>query len=172
MRTFYDSLSDTAAYYRFLGLRPAMLDAEVQHSVDQSCRHICLLARLEDGRLIGIGEYSVSGPATAEVAIAVADDHHHEGVATLLLERLVEVARRCGLERFMARTMRGNEEMRHVLRTLGLRDHVEHDDGTVTYSLDLGSYDELQRQSTARLEQALRAASHLLRPQAADDGGS
>lgn len=165
MRAFYEALSDTAAYYRFLGLRPALVDDELQRSAQQSRDHVSLLAWLDD-RLIGIGEFSAQGPNDAEIAMAIADDHHHEGVATLLLERLVDVARRCGMTRFVARTMRGNEEMRLVLQTLGLREHIEHDDGTVTYSLDLDSYDEMQRQRAARLEQALRAASETVRPQA------
>ena len=76
--------------------------AVVSHEIP---RHVTLLAWLDD-RLIGIGEFIVGDdPTEAELAFAVADDHHHEGVATLLLERLAVVGRRCGLERLTARTM-------------------------------------------------------------------
>lgn len=162
VRSFYDSLSDTATYYRFFGMRPALIEDELRHVVEQEVpRHVTLFAWL-DTRLIGVAEF-VSGadPEEAEVAIVVADDHHHEGVATLLLERLVMVARRCGILRFVARTLRGNEEMKLVLRTLGLSERIELSDGIMVFTLDLTSYEEMQRQAAVRLEQAMRAASEL-----------
>lgn len=160
VRAFYDGLSDTAAYFRFFGMRPALIDDELRHAVElDPPRHVTLLAWLET-RLIGIGEFQTgSDPEQAELAIVVADDHHHEGVATLILERLVAVARRCAILRFVARTLRGNEEMKVVLRTLGLRERIELEDGVIVFTLDLNSYEEMQRQAAIRFEKALRAAS-------------
>ena len=52
-----------------------------------------LLALLDD-ELVGVASYEPTGqPGTAEVAFAVADRMHGRGVATLLLEHLVSLAR-------------------------------------------------------------------------------
>ncbi len=128
----------------------------VSHEIPQ---HVTLLALMQ-GRLIGIGEFGVgSDPTEAELAFAVVDDHHHEGVATLLLERLAVVGRRCGLERLTARTMFGNHDMQLVFRTVGLTRHSEIDGGEVRVTLDLASLDELDRQAALRHTLAAQAAA-------------
>lgn len=157
VRTFYEQLGDASTYFRFFGIRRAIPDSELHIMVTQVLpRHVALLASI-DGRLIGIGEFIVAAvPGEAELAFAVADDHHHEGVATLLLERLAVVARRCGLQRLVAKTMFGNQDMQLVLRTVGLAEHSEFDDGTIVFTLDLSSLDGLIERAAARREAALR----------------
>jgi protein-tyrosine-phosphatase len=58
----------------------------------------------DDGevRLIGHGCLIPTGPDSAEVAFAVADAEQGLGLATLLLERLVEAAQRLGITRLTA----------------------------------------------------------------------
>ena len=64
--------------------------------------HAALLALLGE-ELVGVASYEPTGaPDTAEIAFAVADQMHGRGVATLLLEHLVSLARaaeRAGLHR-------------------------------------------------------------------------
>jgi GNAT superfamily N-acetyltransferase len=59
--------------------------------------------------LVGVARY-VRGaePHLAEVSVVVGDDWHRRGVATLLLERLVERARAAGITHFTALVMDGN----------------------------------------------------------------
>jgi GNAT superfamily N-acetyltransferase len=160
VRQFYEELGDTSTYFRFFGTRRFIPEAELRAVVSHEIpKHVTLLASMR-GRLIGIGEYIVGGdPAEAELAFAVADDHHHEGVATLLLERLAVVARRCGLHRLTARTMFGNQDMLLVFRTVGLTRHSDLDDGEVHITLDLTSLDELDRQAARRHALAETAAA-------------
>jgi GNAT superfamily N-acetyltransferase len=100
-------------------------------------RHVVLLASIDD-ELIGIGEFVVTDtPEQAEVAFAVADDHHREGVATLLLERLALAGRRCGLQRLVAKTLPGNHDMLLVFSTVGLAQQAHFADGIVEVTLDL-----------------------------------
>ncbi len=162
VRRFYDQLSDTASYYRFLGLRRALPEAELRRSLDQDVPYqITLLASLDDA-LIGIGEY-VIGPDRyeAEVALTVSDDHHHEGVATLLLERLAAIAHRCGVRRLIARTLPGNKDMGLVLRMVGLTVHTEFESGVLIFTLDLDSCAQMQHAAAARRQIALNAAASL-----------
>jgi GNAT superfamily N-acetyltransferase len=162
VRQFYEELGDTSTYFRFFGTRKYIPEAELRAVVSHEIpKHVTLLARMQ-GRLIGIGEFIMGGdPTEAEMAFAVADDHHHEGVATLLLERLAVIARRCGLQRLTARTMFGNQDMRLVFRTVGLTRHTEMDGGEIHVTLDLDSLDELDEQAANRhaIAQAAAAAT-------------
>jgi GNAT superfamily N-acetyltransferase len=161
VRDFYDALSDTSTYYRFFGIRRALPDRELTAVVSTMLPdRVTLLARLGD-RLIGIGEYIASprAPGEAEVAFAVADDHHREGVATLLLERLAIVAHRCGLHTLTAVVLPGNGDMQLVFRTVGLPVQSRFDDagGVVDVTLDITDLDHLLQLSAARHDQAMAA---------------
>ena len=70
------------------------LDDELERTtVNDVYRHVALFAEVED-EIVGVGEYFASlAGEEAEVAFAVADAHHHEGVATVLLEDLAMVAK-------------------------------------------------------------------------------
>ena len=156
VKTFYERLSDTSSYYRFLGIRRAIPEAELRGMVAQDLpHHVTLLASIGD-ELIGIGEFIVGeNPDEAEVAFAVADDHHREGVATLLLERLAVVARRCGLKQFVARTLPGNRDMLLVFRTVGLAEQAHFEGGLVEVMLDLSTLDHLESAAATRHQHAV-----------------
>jgi GNAT superfamily N-acetyltransferase len=56
------------------------------------------LAALHGDRIVGVAEYEVtSAPEGAGVSLAVADDFHHRGVGTLLVEHLAGAAREAGV---------------------------------------------------------------------------
>ncbi len=59
-------------------------------------------------------------PEQAEVAFAVADDMHHRGIATLLLEHLVSYARSHQITTFVADTLTENTAMLGVFADAGL----------------------------------------------------
>jgi GNAT superfamily N-acetyltransferase len=160
VRNFYLELGETSTYFRFFGTRRVIPDSELRAVVAHEVpRHVTLLATMDE-RLIGIGEFIVGDdPSEAELAFAVADDHHHEGVATLLLERLAVVGRRCGLRRFTARTMATNQDMRVVFRTVGLTEHCTMEDGEVNLTLDLTSLAGLEAQAATRHVTAAHAAA-------------
>ena len=64
-------------------------------------------------------EYIRSGPTTAEVAFATADDRRGVGLATLMLARLAERARARGITTFEAYVLPNNTAMADVLRDSG-----------------------------------------------------
>lgn len=159
VRNFYGSLSDTSTYYRFFGIRRHLPESELRAIVTSRLpSHVTLLAFL-DARLIGIGEYigAQQDPREAEVAFAVADDHHHEGVATLLLERLARIANRCELQRFTASTLPGNADMQLVFQTVGLPVESRFDGagGVVDVTLDIRDLDGLHQLAAQRHRHAI-----------------
>ena len=150
------STSASVTYSRFFGIRRAILEKELRSVVAQDIpHHVTLLASI-DNELIGLGEFVMSEkPDEAEVAFAVADDHHREGVATLLLERLAVVARRCGLKQLVAQTLPGNTDMLLVFRTVGLAEQTRLDGGVVDVTLDLSTLDHLEAEAEIRHQQAV-----------------
>ncbi len=91
--------------------------------------------------------------AHAEVAFAVADRFHGHGLATRMLERLAEIARPVGIERFEAWVHLSNRRMLAVFRDSGFT--VVHDDpeaGVSRLVLDL-------HQTPAFLDRAASRAS-------------
>ncbi|MEY9964157.1 acyl-CoA synthetase (NDP forming)/GNAT superfamily N-acetyltransferase [Streptacidiphilus sp. MAP12-16] len=83
---------------------------------------------LPEEQLLGVVEYDVDAqrPMVAEIAVAVADDRHHQGVGTLLIEHLVHAARNAGLLIFEADALAENQVMLKVFAALGLRVERHH----------------------------------------------
>jgi GNAT superfamily N-acetyltransferase len=158
VRRFYQHLSDTSNYFRFFGIRRSIPEHELREAVDPEVdRHVTLLATI-DGELVGIGEFIVAASDDeAEVAFAVSDDHHGEGVATLLLENLVAIARRRNLAVLTAVVLPDNAQMLLVFRTVGLSEQARLDDDCVVeVRFDLRAPDELQKRSDERRLNAMR----------------
>lgn len=151
LRSFYGELGDTSTYFRFFGVRRFIPDAELQRATVQDVHHQVTLLMESGGVIIGIGEYHVlPNGEEAEVAFAVADAHHHEGVATVLLEDLALIARAGGLRRLVAETLPGNAAMLGVFRTVGLVHRHWFEDGVIHVQLDLTADHLLQDDADLR----------------------
>jgi acyl-CoA synthetase (NDP forming)/RimJ/RimL family protein N-acetyltransferase len=171
VREMHAAMSPDNMYLRFFSVSPHMAEREAR----RVCRepgpdHEALLAWL-GGRLVGVASYEATErPAAPEIAFAVPDDMHHRGIATLLLEHLVSLARRRGLRAFTAETLPENEAMLRVFAEAGLPAQRRFADGVVELTFPLpGSADEGldgYLESVARRESRADVASlrHLLRP--------
>jgi GNAT superfamily N-acetyltransferase len=109
---FNARLSQESRYLRFLhGLRElpaAQVDAMLAF---EPRRAVALLAVRDgaDGCVIGIAQYAVTDEADrCEVAVAVADAWHRQGVATRLLQALSRIARAGGFRTACAEMFRDN----------------------------------------------------------------
>ncbi|HEX5922850.1 MAG TPA: GNAT family N-acetyltransferase, partial [Baekduia sp.] len=78
------------------------------------------LLAFEGSQLIGHGCLIPTDPGSAEVAFAVADAQQGKGLATLLLERLVEAAERLDIRRLTAEVNPYNHHMVAVFEDVGL----------------------------------------------------
>src|SRR5206468_12389254 len=80
-------------------------------------------------------------PSTAEVAFAVADHMHHRGIATLLLEHLVSLARSRQVTTFTAQTLTENKAMLGVFADAGLPVRRHYADGASELTFPLPGQD-------------------------------
>jgi acyl-CoA synthetase (NDP forming)/RimJ/RimL family protein N-acetyltransferase len=163
---FYTGLSEASSYSRFFGVRSAVPEAELRRTTEQDLTDHVTLVVDAMGELIGVGEYYARpGGEEAEVAFAVADAHHQEGIATLLLEDLAGIAREAGFRRLVAETLPDNVGMQRVFRDVGLVNRLWFEDGAVQVQLDLTAENLLQDHADLRdWKGAVRSLQPILHP--------
>ncbi len=171
VREMHEQMSPDNSYLRFFSLSRLASEREAQRVCrPESPDHAALLAR-RDGRLVGVASYELTErPGVAEIAFAVPDDMHGRGVATLLLEHLVSLARQRGLTAFSGDTLQENTPMQRVLADAGLPVERHCSEGVIEVTIPLPSHDgaELDRYLDAVAARASRAdvasLAHVLRP--------
>lgn len=130
----HQELSPEATRLRFFAVSP--------HYGQEAAERICApghpgyraLVAVARGRVIGVAEYTMlptspGEPVSADIALAVAERRHGQGIGTLLLEHLVHAAREAGISAFTAEALAENHEVLKVFADLGLRTS-RHFDGT------------------------------------------
>ena len=173
VREMHAAMSPENIYLRFFSMSAYAGEREAR----RVCRepgpdHEALLAWL-GGRLVGVASYEATGtPGVAEIAFAVPDDMHRQGIATLLLEHLISLARRRQLRAFTADTLVENAAMLRVFTSAGLPVQRRVCDEVVelTFPLPASDADESldsYLESVARRESRADVASlrHLLAPE-------
>jgi L-amino acid N-acyltransferase YncA len=99
------------------------------HSVAATGRgRLGLLAVEDSGAIVGHAVAIELAPERAEVAVEVADEMHGEGLGTILIERLAELAEEAGVELFVAQVLPENRAMLDVFRE-GFDAHVRWREG-------------------------------------------
>src|ERR1700722_14119484 len=123
VQAMHQEMSPGNAYLRFFSLSRTAAELEARRVTrEPGLDHAALLA-LYGGQVVGLASYEVerdSGGKTAEVAFAVADTMHQRGIATLLLEHLVSLARARQVETFVAETLTENIGMLRGFSDAGL----------------------------------------------------
>jgi acyl-CoA synthetase (NDP forming)/GNAT superfamily N-acetyltransferase len=145
VKAMHEAMSPNNVYLRFFSLSRLAAAQEARRVTrEPGPDHAALLA-LYDGQVVGLASYEVArhgtsqpGPGkTAEVAFAVADTMHHRGIATLLLEHLVSLARARQLEALTAETLLENTGMLRVFAEAGLPVVSKREDGVVAITIPL-----------------------------------
>ena len=118
------SLSDQSIHRRFISVRKDMPHARLQEfCVIDHTREVVLLAVEGDEErevVLGVGQYGIAPTLhTAEVAFAVRDDHHNQGIGRELLAYLTLLAKRQGLLGFTAEVLVDNRPMLHLFESMG-----------------------------------------------------
>ena len=121
VRAMHAAMAPENMYLRFFSMSPGAAEWEAKRICrEPDSDHAALLAWQGD-RLVGVAAYELAGkPGVAEVAFAVPDDMHGRGVASLLLEHLVWLARQRDLQAFTAETLAENSAMLRVFADAGL----------------------------------------------------
>jgi acyl-CoA synthetase (NDP forming)/GNAT superfamily N-acetyltransferase len=183
VKAMHEQMSPDNTYMRFFNVSRLAAEEEAR----RICRapganHGALLALCGD-EVVGVASFYVTenedpgsgaaqpgaGPGgghTAEIAFAVADRMHHKGIATLLLEHLVSLARRQQITTFTADTLTENKRMQDVFAAAGLPMIRRYDEGVYKMTFPLpaaGSGTALDSYLSAVTERERRAETASLR---------
>lgn len=155
LRAGFERLSEHSRYMRFQAPLASLSDQQLAYLTEVDHHdHEALLALAAD-EIVGVARFVRVSDAVAECAIVVADDWQGRGVATELLDRLVERARDEGIERFTALVLAENAEALRLLARLG--DTVQRRVGSqVELDIELPKPRETSPQMKLVLESAAR----------------
>jgi GNAT superfamily N-acetyltransferase len=141
--SFIHALSPHTLRDRFMGEfrepSAALLD-QLMATDGKGCLALLAMAH-EDGVLkeVGIARYSATGLAgQCECAVVVADNWQHHGLGTMLIQHLINQARRHGFRRMVSLDAASNESMHALARHLGFHRETDPGDATqVIHTFDL-----------------------------------
>lgn len=139
MIAFHQSLSEESVYMRYF--HTINLSRRVAH---ERLRRICFidydremaLIAERGGEILGVGRLSRvhSRPQEAEYSLLVADPYQGKGLGTLLLEKLVEVARQEGIDRITAEMISDNRPVQEISRRIGFTLSRDREEPTVMHA--------------------------------------
>ena len=115
--------SPETLYRRFFAVKRHFTEPEVEFfSHVDFINHVALIAVVDEGgqpAIVGGTRYVVVERRKAEVAFAVIDQYQGQGIGTLLMHHLAEIARGVGLEALIAEVLPENVPMLKVFEKSG-----------------------------------------------------
>jgi GNAT superfamily N-acetyltransferase len=142
-RRFIEKLSAQTRRFRFLGEvnspSPQMLASLTHPDATRDAALIALVAEGAVKREIGVARFcGATNGKECECAVVVADEYQGRGLATLLLQELIEIARQRGMVSMYSIDSRSNTGIEELAKHMGFSRSADPDDATqVVYSLDL-----------------------------------
>jgi GNAT superfamily N-acetyltransferase len=132
LRDFLAALSLDSRRLRFFGVAIDLLNEARRGAAGDDADHHGLLALVAGRGAVGHATFvRAAGSERAEVAVEVADDLHHLGLATLLMIRLARAAEARQISQFFAEVLPENQDMLAVFRdafatvSVSSRDSIE-----------------------------------------------
>lgn len=142
-RHFIEQLSPESRRLRFLGQigmpSPALLEQLTHPDAGRDAAFVALIAEGAAKREIGVARFSAQADGRrCECAVTVSEDWRNRGLATVLMQHLIEVARRRGIESMYSIDAAENPAMDDLAAHLGFTRRTDPDDATqVVHTLDL-----------------------------------
>jgi RimJ/RimL family protein N-acetyltransferase len=141
----FQKLEPETIYTRFFSAKKALSEADLARIEASDFVHaVSLVATLGQGEaeiIIGGGAYTVldrpGEPPTAELSFTIEEDYQGQGLSTLFMALLIEIARERGIRRFEAEVLAGNVAMLRVFQRSGLAMHKHTEDGVVHVRMEV-----------------------------------
>ena len=136
---FPDRVSAGSANFRFHGSLTMLTDKTLDLLLDLVDGQREAITAVDDRGIAGVARFARDdlNPATAEVAILVADDWQHRGLARQLLRPLAQRARSAGIERFRAEIQTDNTVARRFFLGLTPTASEQHRNGDVVVLINV-----------------------------------
>ena len=138
VKQLHEAMSPDNLYFRFFSASQASAEREARRVCLKGRPELVALLGLLGDEVVGVASYELTADALAgELALAVADGMHRHGIATLLLEHLVSLARARGVRTLVADVLPGNYTVLRVLSDTGLAVRRKLADGVVELSMPI-----------------------------------
>ena len=154
LQTAFHALEPESVYLRYFSFKAELTKADLDRLCEPDFQQRVVLVVTTSGHdnsgdsevIVGSGGYvahaAPDGKRAAEVAFAVEEDLHGEGIASKLLAVLAGMARADGIARFEAEVLVRNAPMLLVFAHSGLPMKQTHsEDGVVSVTMELGPTD-------------------------------
>ena len=136
VRQLHEAMSPDNLYFRFFSASQASAEREARRVCLKGGPGLVALLGLLGNEVVGVASYELTADAAAaELALAVADGMHRHGIATLLLEHLVSLARARGVKVLVADVLPDNYAVLRVLSDAGLAVRRKYAEGVVELSM-------------------------------------
>lgn len=140
IREFFYSLSDESMYQRFMTARKGIPHERLQSfvAIDHTRNKVILATLNIDGkeRIVGLGQYGLNSDLqTADLALAVRDDYHDQGIGSELMSYLTTLASRQGLIGFTGDALAKNQPIFALIRKMGFDVKMENESGVFRVNL-------------------------------------
>jgi RimJ/RimL family protein N-acetyltransferase len=146
LERFHGQLSERAITLRYFYPHLELRAEEVAHLTEVDGQDRVALVVERRGELIAVGRYDrLDNPSLAEVAFVVADDFQHQGIATMLVQRLAERAKRVGITHLTAEVMGENKAMLAVFHNTGFPTESRFECGTIELKMCISAANEAPR---------------------------
>ncbi len=142
-RRFIEALSPDSRRFRFLDTIRSPSDALLKQMTvinpSTDAAYVAIVGEGELQRQIGVARFSARADGqNCEFAVTVADEWQRRGVGSLLMKRLIEVARARGIEAMQSSDASSNTQMRQFAEHLDFSHKTDPDDATlVLYTVNL-----------------------------------
>ena len=159
VKAMHEAMSSDNSYLRFFNVSRLSAEREAGRICRNPAPGSAALLAVANGEVVGVASYVPlrEDPGTAEVAFAVADHMHHRGIATLLLEHLVSLARSRQITTFTAETLTENQAMLGVFTEVGLPVRRRYREGVIDLTFPLPGPGDSDSYSDAVAERERRA---------------
>jgi GNAT superfamily N-acetyltransferase len=142
-RAFIEGLSEQARRFRFLGQLGEPSEALLERFTNVDFKHevafVAVVAEDAHQHIVGVSRYGTDDAGLhCECAVTVEDEWQDQGLGTLLMRHLIEVARSRGIRTMYSIDSAENTRMRDLAKFLGFHAKADPDDATqVIHELDL-----------------------------------
>lgn len=142
LHDLYYSMSDESLFKRFFQVRQTLAHSTLQKlcnvDYEKEMSIVAVIGEPWAEMIVGAASYSMdSAGKTAEVAFVVEDAYQGHGIGRALVQRIIEIARRKGIETLSAQVLTSNGAMTHLLESAGGRPVGPARDGISTFRLSL-----------------------------------
>lgn len=128
-------------FRRFFGARRHFSESEIRFFLNiDFVRHVAIVAEIDESgkkTIIGGARFVKLDDSRAEVAFAVIDPYQGQGIGTILMRHIADLARAAGLRNLVAEVLPENTPMLKVMERSGLPMTTRREAGTVHVTLAL-----------------------------------